>query len=175
MIMAKYNILLYILIIIYCLGCSPMLRSHKAHNDDNLSFMGYIEDESIRDKYIKAVSNAGLFSDKNKISKSLVILKYNSENSVYELVYLAKIPSYGNFNVNYDDNGTKIITSGVSRNIRGVNIANFTMSYSSKSGMSFDVSTNISLDDNYDILTINKFGDINHQIRDFDIVLLFFN
>ena len=86
MIMAKYNILLYILIIIYCLGCSPMLRSHKAHNDDNLSFMGYIEDESIRDKYIKAVSNAGLFSDKNKISKSLVILKYNSENSVYELV-----------------------------------------------------------------------------------------
>lgn len=172
--MAKCNILLHILIL-FCLGCTPMLQSHKMHNDDNLAFMGYIEDKSIRDKYIEAVSNAGLYNDKNKISKSLVILKYNSENSVYELVYLAKLPSYGNFNVNYDYNGTKIVTSGSSLNIRGVNIVNFTMSYSSKSGSSFDVSTNISLEDDYDILTVNKFGNINHQIRDFDVVLLFFN
>ncbi len=174
MIMARYNTLLYILIL-FCLGCSSALQSHRTHNDDNLAFMGYIEDESIRDKYIEAVSNAGLYDDKNKISKSLVILKYNSESNAYELVYIAKVPCYGDFNVNYDYDGTKIITFGTSRNIRGVNIANFTMSYSSKSGTSFDVSTNISLDDNCDILTVNKFGNINYQIRDFDIVLLFFN
>lgn len=65
MIMARYNTLLYILIL-FCLGCSSALQSHRTHNDDNLAFMGYIEDESIRDKYIEAVSNAGLYDDKTK-------------------------------------------------------------------------------------------------------------
>lgn len=159
----------YLFMMLFCVACSSCNLENSSTDVQNLNSIGYVEDTTLRKQYkeiIKSIDPLGL-------NKKIVILKYDKKLKTYMVLHVIPLLMQRNMEDTYNYNGIQIITKVQFKDVNGVNVMLINFYLSESNGKEYRIDGNIIFENNYDILTIDKFGDIDDSLKDHSMILLF--
>lgn len=154
---------------LFCVACSSRNLESSSTNVQNFNTIGYVEDSIIRKHYkeiIRSIDPLGL-------NKKIVILKYDKKLKTYIVLHVIPLLMQRNMEDTYNYNGIQIITKVQFKDINGVNVMLINFYLSESNGKEYRIDGNIIFENNYDILTIDKFGDVDASSKNHNMILLF--